>query len=146
MKKLILAFSSLAILAGCAAGIDESNPVEKQANLNKICIDERKTGLNYTSREIVEFVDASLKKKGISSMTYKENKEQCQYLLQYRFRGKKELIMRGSMTVTKLGTEKSKDKLGYVTYKYRGDEREIAKQVGLKGQIDKMVTELFKNY
>lgn len=144
MKKLILAFSSLAILAGCAAGIDESNPVEKQANLNKICIDERKTGLNYTSKEIVEFVDASLKKKGISSMTYKENKDQCQYLLQYRFKGKKDLIIRGSMTVIQLNTEKNK--LGNVTYKYRGDEREIAKQVGLKGQIDKMVTELFKNY
>lgn len=144
MKKLILAFSSLAILAGCAAGIDESNPVEKQTNLNKICIDERKTGLNYTSKEIVEFVDASLKKKGISSMTYKENKEQCQYLLQYRFKGKKDLIIRGSMTVIQLNTEKNK--LGNVTYKYRGDEREIAKQVGLKGQIDKMVTELFKNY
>ena len=144
MKKLTLAVSTAILLSGCAAGISDSEPVEKRADLKQVCVDERKTGLNYTSKEIVEFISTSLAKKNISTVVYQTNKESCKYLLKYNFRGKKELIIRGKMTLTELQTTSTR--LGEVSYKYRGDEREIAQQVGLKGQIDKMVSELFKNY
>lgn len=144
MKKLALATLSIAILSGCAAGISSSTPVDKAHNISNICIDERKTGLNYTSKEIVEFIQASLNKKNITAITYKENKAQCKYLLKYSIKGKKELMVRGRVTLTELGEKRNQ--LGEVGYAYRGDEREFAKQVGLKGQIDKIIGELFKNY
>lgn len=144
MKKFVLALLSTGILSGCAAGISTSEPVAKAHNITNICIDERKTGLNYTSKEIVEFIQTSLAKKNIASTTYKENKAQCKYVLKYSFKGKKELIVKGKTTLTELGENRTQ--LGEVGYAYRGDERDIAKHIGLKGQIDKIISELFKNY
>ncbi len=145
MKKIVLLTLSTLMLTACAAGISDSQPVEKQAGLTSICVDERKTGLNYTSKEIGEFINASLKKKNIGYVVYNEaNKERCQYLLKYSFRGKKELIVRGKMTLRELNDERKI--LGEVSYRFRGDEKEIARQTGLAGQIDKMIAELFKNY
>lgn len=145
MRKIIFLTLSSFLLTACAAGISDSLPVEKQAGLTSICVDERKTGLNYTSKEIGEFINASLKKKNIGYVVYNDaNKDRCQYLLKYSFRGKKELVIRGKMTLRELTGERKI--LGEVAYKLRGDEKEIAQQTGLSGQIDKMIAELFKNY
>ena len=35
--------------------------------------------------------------------------------------------------------------LGSISYKHRGDEADRVKQVGLQGQTDLMINELFKN-
>lgn len=143
MKKLTIAIGCALLLSACSAGISNSEPVAKRSDLKQVCVDERKTGLNFTSKELVAFIGESLGKKNIATATYQAAPSQCQYLLKYSFRGKKELIVRGKMTLTEL---RDRARLGEVSYKYRGDEKEAAKQSGIQGQIDKMIAELFKNY
>lgn len=143
MKKLALIISSSILLTSCAAGIDTSEPVEKRADLTQVCIQEKKSGLNYTSKELVQFVSNSLAKKNISSQIYSKEAN-CKYLLAYSLKGKKELIVRGKLTLSELNAERTL--LGEVSYKYRGDARTEAKLTGIQGQFDKMVLELFKNY
>lgn len=144
MKKFALALLCAGILSGCAAGISTSEPVAKAHNITQICIDERRTALNYTSKEILGFIQTSLAKKNIASVPYKGNQAECKYVLKYSFKGKQDLIVKGKATLTELGENRTQ--LGEIGYVYRGDERDIAKQIGLKGQIDKIISELFKNY
>lgn len=144
MKKLVLMTTSIAILTGCAAGIDNSKPVEPRSDLKHICIKEKKTGLNFTSKETVEFISNSLKQKNITSEIYTAQSPNCKYVLSYLVKGKKEIILRGSLTLTEFANN-TKNNIGTVSYKYRGKERESAKLTGIQGQFDKMVLELFKN-
>lgn len=144
MKKSVLILSSATLLlTACTAGIEEREPVAKEANVKHVCINERKTGLNYTSKETVEFIQNSLKKKGITSEVFTKT-GQCSNLLRYSFKGKRDLITRGVITLTQLGDDKKL--LGEVGYYRRGDERDISNQSGISGQIDRMIGELFKHY
>ncbi|OOH90649.1 hypothetical protein BMT54_04230 [Pasteurellaceae bacterium 15-036681] len=146
MKKLAFLLASSVVLTACSAGISTSEPVEKRADLTKICIQERPTHLNVTSQDIVQFIQESLAKKNIKSETFKGSlPEHCNNYLKYAFGGKRDLIVRGKMELIEVKDQK-RTGIGVVGYKYRGDEKESAQQVGLKGQIDKMVSELFQNY
>lgn len=143
MKKLSLVMSSAIVLAGCAAGIDNSEPVEKRGDLKHVCIQEKKTGLNFTSKETVQFISNSLAKKNITSEIYTKSAN-CKYLLTYAIKGKKDLIVRGKLALAEVSAA-GNTRIGEVGYKYRGDEKEAAKITGIQGQFDKMVLELFKN-
>lgn len=143
MKKFVLAVSAATLLAACTSGLEEREPVAKEANVKHVCIDERKTGLNYTSKEIVQFIQNSLKKKGITSEAFTKTGS-CVNVLKYSFKGKKDLITRGSMSLISINGERNL--LGEVGYYRRGDERDISNQTGFEGQIDRMIGELFKNY
>lgn len=145
MKKqtLALCISGAILVTGCAAGIDNSKPVEKRADLNHICIQEKKTGLNYTAKETVQFISNSLAKKHIKSDSYVKGGS-CKYLLTYTIKGKKEAIVRGKLVLSDLTAGRTP--IGEVTYKYRGDEKDQFKLSGIQGQFDKMVAELFQNY
>lgn len=143
MKKFLPAFSVAILLSACTSGLDERQPVAKEANVHHVCINERKTGLNYTSGETVEFIQNSLKKKGITSEVFSKTAN-CSNVLKYSFKGKKDVAVRGSMALVALGGEKTV--LGEVGYYRRGEERDISNQTGFEGQIDRMIGELFKNY
>lgn len=143
MKKLTLAISAALLLGACTSGIDERTPVPKEANVMHVCIDERKTGLNYTSKETVAFIQNSLKKKGITSEVFSKSAN-CSNVLKYSFKGKRDLITRGAVSLTRLSGEKAL--LGEAGYYRRGEEREISNQVGFEGQIDRIIGELFKYY
>lgn len=143
MKKFMLAISTATLLLACTSGLEEREPVAKEANVKHVCIDERKTGLNYTSKEIVQFIQNSLKKKGITSDVFTKTGN-CTNVLKYSFKGKKELITRGSMELISIDGERKL--LGEVGYYRRGEERDISNQTGFEGQIDRMIGELFKNY
>lgn len=143
MKKFMLAISTATLLLACTSGLEEREPVAKEANVKHVCIDERKTGLNYTSKEIVQFIQNSLKKKGITSDVFTKTGN-CTNVLKYSFKGKKDLITRGSMSLISINGERNL--LGEVGYYRRGEERDISNQTGFEGQIDRMIGELFKNY
>lgn len=146
MKKLIPAFSVAILsilLSACTSGLDERQPVAREANIKHVCINERKTGLNYTSQETVQFIQNSLKKKGISSEVFSKTAN-CPNVLKYAFKGHKDVALRGTMVLVSLGDDKNV--LGEVGYYRRGEERDISNQAGFEGQIDRMISELFKNY
>lgn len=143
MKNFAWALLVTTLLAACTSGLDERQPVAKEANIKHICIDERKTGLNYTSKETVQFIQNSLKKKGFTSEVFSKTAN-CSNLLKYSFKGKKDLAVRGAMALVSLDAERTV--LGEVGYYRRGEERDISNQTGFEGQIDRMIGELFKNY
>ncbi|QIW16750.1 hypothetical protein A4G20_10625 [Pasteurellaceae bacterium RH1A] len=147
MKKLVLPILASLVLAGCAGGITKSEPVEQGKNLSKICIQEKKTGLNFTSKELVQFFNNSLAKKNIQAEAFTgQLPAHCKHYLAYSFKGKRELIVNGRVRLIEVAADQTKTTLGDVGYKYRGDEKEIAQQIGLQGQIDKIVGQLFQNY
>lgn len=143
MKKLTLVLSSALLLSACTAGVDVEEAVPREANIKHVCIDDRRTGVNYTLKETIGFIQNSLKKKNITSEVFRPDAN-CTNVLKYRFKGKKDLMVSGRMNLVQLGDEKKY--LGQVEYYRRGEERAISNQIGFEGQIDKMISELFKNY
>ncbi|BFU60922.1 MULTISPECIES: hypothetical protein [Rodentibacter] len=147
MRKLIFTLLTSAILAGCASGLTGSSPAEKRADLTSVCVREQRTSLNFTPKEIAGLIEKSLAKKGIKTVTYEGVKipENCKYVLVSALKGNKELIVRGHLVLRERSDE-TLNTIGEISYRYRGDEKAIAKQVGIQGQFDKMIAELFKNY
>lgn len=147
MKKLVFTLFSSAILASCAAGLTGSTPVEKRADLTSVCVREQRTSLNFTPKEITGFIEKSLAKKGIKTVTYEGTKlpESCKYVLASALKGNKELIVRGHLVLREYSNA-TLNTLGEISYRYRGDEKAVAKQVGVQGQFDRMISELFKHY
>ena len=147
MKNIALTLFSALLFTGCAAGIDVSEPVEKKADLISVCVKEKRTGLNFTDKEVSDFLVNSLAKKNINANIYKGAlPTDCQYELDYRIKGKKELIVRGRLVLLEYSKGNEKIILGQTSYKYRGEAKEIAQQTGIQGQFDLMVGELFKNF
>ncbi|OOF70738.1 hypothetical protein [Rodentibacter caecimuris] len=147
MKKLIFIMLLGPVLAGCSAGLTDIEPAEKLNDLTAVCVREARSPLNFTPKELTAFITKSLEKKNIKTITYGQAKipENCKYVLATSFKGKKELIVRGRMVLRENTSGTLKD-LGEINYRYRGAERDIAKQTGIQGQIDRMISELFKNY
>lgn len=139
MKKGIFAVLTAAILAGCASGAEERIAVPREANVKHVCVDEQ----NYTSTETLKFIHNSLKKKGITSEAFRKTAN-CPTILAYSFKGKRDIISRAKMKLYQL--EGGRKLIGEVAYYRRGDEKARAQQVGAEGQIDSMISELFKHY
>ena len=59
----------------------------------------------------------------------------------YTVKGNSKIIARARLDLR----DSNKLSLGSVSYKHRGDEADRVKQVGLQGQTDLMINELFKN-
>ena len=120
MKKLLL--SSLLfgpfVLSACSSGVNDVKPVE----------------------EIVEALTKSLKQKHIAARLVKKD-EGCSHILHFSVKGNSKIIARARLDLR----DSNKLSLGSVSYKHRGDEADRVKQVGLQGQTDLMINELFKN-
>ena len=56
-------------------------------------------------------------------------------------RGNNHIIGRAKFELKEMGTKQS---LGSLSYKRRGDEKERVDQVGLQGQTDLMINQLFQ--
>ena len=69
------------------------------------------------------------------------NKADCDHVLFFNVRGNNHIIARAKFELKEMGTKQS---LGSLSYKRRGDEKERVDQVGLQGQTDLMINQLFQ--
>ena len=67
--------------------------------------------------------------------------EGCSHILHFSVKGNSKIIARARLDLR----DSNKLSLGSISYKHRGDEADRVKQVGLQGQTDLMINELFKN-
>ncbi|VEB21796.1 hypothetical protein [Avibacterium volantium] len=137
MKKLLAISLLVSTLGGCAAGIDDASPVQLAHLKQPLCV----TGnLQRAPEDFSDSILASLKKRGIQAHFAKSNEiAGCASTLKVNVRGNRAIIARARFTVIQ-----DKQVIGAVTYKRRGDEVDRVKQVGLQGQTDLMINELFQ--
>ena len=138
MKKLLLSsllFSSF-FLSACSSGVNDVKPVESQ-NIKEVCL---KGSIRKAPDEIVDALTKSLKQKRITARLIKKD-EGCSHILHFSVKGNSKIIARARLDLR----DSNKLSLGSVSYKHRGDEADRVKQVGLQGQTDLMINELFKN-
>ena len=141
MKKLSIAallVGSLFITA-CSSGVNDVKPVENK-NIKEVCL---KGAERKAPDDFVDALSRSLSKKNIKSHFIKGN-EKCDYVLVFGVKGNAKIIARARLDLRDMNN--GKQSIGSVSYKRRGDEIKRVKQVGLQGQTDAMVNELFKNY
>ena len=134
MKKLLLSsllFGSF-VLSACSSGVNDVKPVEAK-NI-------KKGSIRKAPDEIVEALTKSLKQKHITARLVKKD-EGCSHILHFSVKGNSKIIARARLDLR----DSNKLSLGSVSYKHRGDEADRVKQVGLQGQTDLMINELFKN-
>ncbi|MFQ1049753.1 hypothetical protein ACIRXL_06640 [Avibacterium paragallinarum] len=137
MKKCLSLTLLVVSLAGCASGIDEPQPVQLSHLKQPLCV----TGnLQKAPEDFSETLLTSLKNRGVQARIAKSSElAGCASILKANVRGNRAIIARAKLTVVQ-----DKQVIGSVAYKRRGDEVERVKQVGLQGQTDLMINELFK--
>ena len=127
------------VLMGCAsAGVNNAKPVTQP--VKQLCLvgSERHAPDNF-----VEYLTNSLKRKNIKAEYVRNNKiEHCQYVLSFKAKGNAKILASASLTVKDMNNNKLV--IGSLTYKRKGEEKDRVAQVGLQGQTDLMVNELFK--
>ncbi|MFU2047264.1 hypothetical protein ACLSZ3_07555 [Avibacterium gallinarum] len=137
MKKLFSICLCAATLVSCAAGISDSQPVQLSSLKQPLCVT---TDLRKAPEDFADAILASLKKRGIKANFVKSRElAGCTSILKAAVRGNRTIIARARLTVVQ-----DKQVLGSITYKRRGDEAERVKEVGLQGQTDLMINELFQ--
>ncbi|MCF7530524.1 hypothetical protein ACOR62_00240 [Neisseria lisongii] len=142
MKTWLLPTAAVLGLAACASGVKADKPLPQGQDIRHVCIKQQATRLEYKDREVVEWFRESLTKRNISSEIFNGSKDNCRYLLTYSIKGKRQLIVRGRLRLIDFsGSERAV--LGEASYKYRGEEKAIARNNGIQDQIDRMVGELF---
>lgn len=138
MKKLYLTLSIAAFsLVGCSSGVSDLRQVGNGYNIKHLCL----KGNTYSAPD--DFIDAltkSLKKKNISAQLVKD-KRTCERILFFTVKGNSQIIARAKLD---LRDATSKQSLGFLSYKRRGDEKDRVDQVGLQGQTDLMINQLFQ--
>lgn len=137
MKKLWTFALFVVGLTGCASGVDDTQPVRVAILKQPLCV----TGdLRKAPEDFPEAILTSLKKRGIQARLAKSNEiVNCASILKVGVRGNRAIIARARLTVIQ-----GKQVIGSITYKRRGDEVDRVKQVGLQGQTDLMINELFQ--
>lgn len=90
--------------------------------------------------EIIEALTKSLKQKHIAARVVKKD-DGCNHILHFSVKGNSKIIARARLDLR----DSNNLSLGSISYKHRGDEADRVKQVGLQGQTDLMINELFKN-
>ncbi|WP_239496803.1 hypothetical protein [Aggregatibacter kilianii] len=139
MKKFQLSVCLAAFgLTACSSGVADLRPVNaSDYNMKHLCL----KGNTYNAPD--DFVGAlkkSLKNKGISAEFVKE-KGNCDRILFFTVKGNSRIIARAKLDLRDVA---SKQSLGFLTYKRRGDEKDRVDQVGLQGQTDLMINQLFQ--
>lgn len=126
-------------LTACSSGVTNVKSVDPAHKISKVCL---KGTDRAAPEELVPALQASLKKKNINSEWVKSRDGDCRYLLVFKARGNSTILARASLDLRDM--ENNKQQIGFVAYKRRGDEKDRVEQVGLQGQTDLMINELFK--
>ena len=138
MKRLLLSSFLFGVfaLSACSSGVNDVKPVEAN-NIKEVCL---KGSIRKAPDEIIEALTKSLKQKHIAARVVKKD-DSCNHILHFSVKGNSKIIARARLDLR----DSNKLSLGSVSYKHRGDEADRVKQVGLQGQTDLMINELFKN-
>lgn len=138
MKRLLLSsfLFGVFVLSACSSGVNDVKPVEAN-NIKEVCL----TGsIRKAPDEIIEALTKSLKQKHIAARVVKKD-DGCNHILHFSVKGNSKIIARARLDLR----DSNNLSLGSISYKHRGDEADRVKQVGLQGQTDLMINELFKN-
>ena len=138
MKRLLLSsfLFGVFVLSACSSGVNDVKPVEAN-NIKEVCL---KGSIRKAPDEIIEALTKSLKQKHIAARVVKKD-EGCSHILHFSVKGNSKIIARARLDLR----DSNNLSLGSISYKHRGDEADRVKQVGLQGQTDLMINELFKN-
>ncbi len=138
MKKFLLCVGfAVFSLTACSSGVTDLKPVSAAQNIKHVCL---KGSIKAAPDNFIEALTRSLKNKNISAELMK-NKVTCDHVLFFNVRGNSNIIARAKF---ELKTMETKQSLGSLSYKRRGDEKERVDQVGLQGQTDLMINQLFQ--
>lgn len=141
MKKMIIFALSSLVLTACSSGVTDVEAVSRAENIKHLCL---KGNTQRAPSEFISTLQNALKNKGISSeFVNNSNDKHCETILRFSVKGNDQILAASRLRVDDV---KNKKVLGTVSYKRRGDEKNRVAQVGLKGQIDTMINELFNNY
>lgn len=138
MEKLLLSsfLFGVFVLSACSSGVNDVKPVEAN-NIKEVCL---KGSIRKAPDEIIEALTKSLKQKHIAARVVKKD-DGCNHILHFSVKGNSKIIARARLDLR----DSNNLSLGSISYKHRGDEADRVKQVGLQGQTDLMINELFKN-
>ncbi|MDU5697148.1 hypothetical protein [Haemophilus parainfluenzae] len=138
MKRLLLSsfLFGVFVLSACSSGVNDVKPVEAN-NIKEVCL---KGSIRKAPDEIIEALTKSLKQKHIAARVVKKD-DGCNHILHFSVKGNSKIIARARLDLR----DSNNLSLGSISYKHRGDEADRVKQVGLQGQTDLMINELFKN-
>ena len=138
MKRLLLSSFLFGVfaLSACSSGVNDVKPVEAN-NIKEVCL---KGSIRKAPDEIIEALTKSLKQKHIAARVVKKD-DCCNHILHFSVKGNSKIIARARLDLR----DSNNLSIGSVSYKHRGDEADRVKQVGLQGQTDLMINELFKN-
>ena len=138
MKKFLLCVGfAVFSLTACSSGVTDLKPVSAGQNIKHVCL---KGSVKAAPDHFIDALTRSLKNKNISAELMR-NKADCDYVLFFNVRGNNHIIGRAKFELKEMGTKQS---LGSLSYKRRGDEKERVDQVGLQGQTDLMINQLFQ--
>ena len=138
MKRLLVSsfLFGVFVLSACSSGVNDVKPVEAN-NIKEVCL---KGSIRKAPDEIIEALTKSLKQKHIAARVVKKD-DGCNHILHFSVKGNSKIIARARLDLR----DSNNLSLGSISYKHRGDEADRVKQVGLQGQTDLMINELFKN-
>ena len=138
MKRLLLSsfLFGVFVLSACSSGVNDVKPVEAN-NIKEVCL---KGSIRKAPDEIIEALTKSLKQKHIAARVVKKD-DGCNHILHFSVKGNSKIIARARLDLR----DSNNLSLGSISYKHRGDEADRVKKVGLQGQTDLMINELFKN-
>lgn len=138
MKKFLLCVGfAVFSLTACSSGVTDLKPVSAGQNIKHVCL---KGSVKAAPDHFIDALTRSLKNKNISAELMR-NKADCDHVLFFNVRGNNHIIGRAKFELKEMGTKQS---LGSLSYKRRGDEKERVDQVGLQGQTDLMINQLFQ--
>ncbi len=138
MKKFLLCVGfAVFSLTACSSGVTDLKPVSAGQNIKHVCL---KGSVKAAPDNFIDALTRSLKNKNISAELMR-NKADCDHVLFFNVRGNNHIIARAKFELKEMGTKQS---LGSLSYKRRGDEKERVDQVGLQGQTDLMINQLFQ--
>ena len=138
MKKFLLCVGfAVFSLTACSSGVIDLKPVSAGQNIKHVCL---KGSVKAAPDHFIDALTRSLKNKNISAELMR-NKADCDHVLFFNVRGNNHIIARAKFELKEMGTKQS---LGSLSYKRRGDEKERVDQVGLQGQTDLMINQLFQ--
>ena len=138
MKKFLLCVGfAVFSLTACSSGVTDLKPVSAGQNIKHVCL---KGSVKAAPDHFIDALTRSLKNKNISAELMR-NKADCDHVLFFNVRGNNHIIARAKFELKEMGTKQS---LGSLSYKRRGDDKERVDQVGLQGQTDLMINQLFQ--
>ncbi|OOF36749.1 hypothetical protein [Rodentibacter heidelbergensis] len=143
MKKLILGVTVLFLSACSAGGVDEDNlkPVDRALNVKHVCV---KGSTRGAPDQFVASLKTSLQKKNITSESIVNPKDSnCDYILAFGAKGNRNILAKAKLRLIEV---KNQNEVGFVLYVRKGDEKERVATVGLQGQTDTIIGQLFKDY